>query len=155
MSTSLTSDEMDALRYAERNHGCNFVTSLEGEPHNVTIHDLTRRGYFVDGGPSASGRWRVLTSLGWAALGQLGWLQRVGAMTQAQPAPPLAPCPFGCKGEISVPEVDTGYFRGHCHACGALGPTGYSREDGARLWNRRPAPATRRCYGPGWQEDVT
>ena len=64
----LTEMELMVLRYAERNHGRNFVTSIKGEPHNETITSLTERGLFTDGGPSQSGRWRNLTPLGRAAL---------------------------------------------------------------------------------------
>lgn len=64
----LTEIERQELEYAGRNHGRNFVTALEGEPCNEAIHRLTEAGLFVDGGPSASGRWRVLTPAGYAAL---------------------------------------------------------------------------------------
>ena len=64
----LTSIEIDVLRYAERNHQRNFVTALPDEPHNMAIHRLTKAALFVDGGPSASGRWRVLTPAGRTAL---------------------------------------------------------------------------------------
>jgi len=65
---NLTDAELRELKYAERNHGSNFVTMLENEPCNIVIHSLTDRGFFRDGGPSASGRWRELTSLGRSAL---------------------------------------------------------------------------------------
>jgi hypothetical protein len=64
----LTEAEMHQLRYAERNHGRNFVTALSDEPCNTIIHRLTDQGLFVDGGPSSSGRWRILTPAGRAAL---------------------------------------------------------------------------------------
>jgi hypothetical protein len=60
--------DLEILRYAERNHGRDFVTPLVGEPHNEAINRLTDLGLFVDGGPSASGRWRVLTDAGRAAI---------------------------------------------------------------------------------------
>jgi hypothetical protein len=65
----MTDAELSELRYAERNHGRNFVTVLENEPHNVIVDSLTERGFFRDGGPSASGRWRELTPLGRSTLG--------------------------------------------------------------------------------------
>lgn len=64
----LTEAELIELRYAELNQGRNFVTALEDEPHNLTVHGLTDRGLFLDGGPSASGRWRDLTAAGRSAL---------------------------------------------------------------------------------------
>lgn len=68
MSEKLTTLDLEVLRYAERNHGRNFVTALEGEPYNVAIHRLTNLGLFADGGPSSFGRSRVLTEAGRQAL---------------------------------------------------------------------------------------
>lgn len=64
----LTETEIAELRYAARNHGRNFVTALEGEPHNEAINRMTALGLFVDGGPSTFGRWRDLTATGRAML---------------------------------------------------------------------------------------
>jgi hypothetical protein len=64
MAENLTVAELCEMSYADRNNGRNFVTTLEGEPRNLLIHSLTARGFFQDGGPSASGRWRDLTALG-------------------------------------------------------------------------------------------
>ena len=64
----LTALELQELRYAERNNGRNFVTALAEEPTNVAIHGMTERGLFRDGGPSSSGRWRILTPAGRRAL---------------------------------------------------------------------------------------
>lgn len=58
--------EIQQLQYAVRNNGRNFVTAIEDEPNNVAIDRLTVAGLFTDGGPSASGRWRVLTAAGLA-----------------------------------------------------------------------------------------
>lgn len=66
----LTGLEMDALAYAVRNHGRNFLAERApyGDPHNAAIERLTGLGMFVDGGPCASGRWRVITPAGRKAL---------------------------------------------------------------------------------------
>lgn len=66
----LTTMDRDVLAYAARNHGRNFVAERApgGEPHNAAINRLTELGLFVDGGPSACGRWRVLTPAGRSAL---------------------------------------------------------------------------------------
>lgn len=66
----LSKFDRDILKCAGRNHGRTFVTALADEPFNVAINRMTDGGLFVDGGPSTSGRWRVLTAAGRAALEQ-------------------------------------------------------------------------------------
>ena len=64
----LTEEELEQIKYAERNLGRNFVSRAPWDPTNKIIEGLTARGFFVDGGPSASGRWRNLTPAGRALL---------------------------------------------------------------------------------------
>lgn len=68
----MTPDEISELKYAQRNHGRNFVTDCrEDTTRNPVINRLTDAGLFQDGGPSTFGRWRELTPAGVAALASL------------------------------------------------------------------------------------